>query len=164
MMTSGLSFRIAERQDCNEILLALQLLTASLGAPGRLKSTREDIEAAGFGPRREFTVMLAEVDGKTAAICLYFPMFSPWRGKPGLYIQDLFVHEEFRSARIGEKLLRHVARAASNDGYHFLHLTVDHGNQAGARFYLRHGFEPANDETIHRLHGPAFEKFCRSGN
>ncbi|AEH82292.1 acetyltransferase (plasmid) [Sinorhizobium meliloti SM11] len=164
MMTSGLSFRMAEREDCEEILLALRLLTESLGAPGPLKSTREDIEAAGFGPRREFSVMLAEVDGKIAAICLYFPMFSPWMGKPGLYIQDLFVHEEFRSAGIGEKLLRRVAQAAGNDGYHYLHLTVDHGNQAGARFYLRHGFEPANDETIHRLYGPAFEKFCRSGN
>lgn len=162
MMTSGLSFRLAECEDCEEILLALRLLAESLGTPGRLQSTREDIEAAGFGPRREFTVMLAEVHGKIAAICLYFPMFSSWMGKPGLYIQDLFVHEEFRSARIGEKLLRHIARSASNDGYHYLRLTVDHGNQAGARFYLRHGFEPANDETSYRLHGPAFETFCWS--
>ncbi|MES0173978.1 GNAT family N-acetyltransferase [Mesorhizobium sp. M0006] len=163
-MTSGLSFRVAECEDCEEILLALRLLAGSLGVPGRLKSTKKDIEAAGFGPRREFTVMLSEVDGKIAAICLYFPMFSTWMGKPGLYIQDLFVHEEFRRSRIGEKLLRHVARTAHNDGYHYLRLTVDHSNQAGARFYLRHGFESANDETSYRLYGQAFEEFCGSGN
>lgn len=52
------------------------------------------------------TVMLAEVHGRIAGICLYFPMYSSWLGESGLYIQDLFVHEEFRSARIGEKLLR----------------------------------------------------------
>jgi len=164
MMKSGLLFRVAKCEDCEEILLALRLLAESLGAPERLKITREDIEIAGFGTRREFTVMLAEVDSKIAAICLYFSMFSSWVGKPGLYIQDLFVHEEFRRARLGEKLLRHVARIARNDGYHYLRLTVDHGNQGGARFYLRHGFEPANNETSYRLYGPAFEEFCRSGN
>ncbi|MGH0224347.1 GNAT family N-acetyltransferase [Sinorhizobium meliloti] len=50
--------------------------------------------------------MLAEVHGRIAGICLYFPMYSSWLGESGLYIQDLFVHEEFRSARIGEKLFR----------------------------------------------------------
>lgn len=159
-----ISFRVAECGDCEEILRALRLLSESLGVPARLKSTREDLETAGFGPRREFTVMLSEVDGKIVAICLYFPMFSTWTGKPGLYIQDLFVHEEFRSARIGEKLLRHVAQTARNDGYHYLRLTVDHGNQAAARFYLRHRFQAVNDETSYRLYGPALEEFCRSEN
>ncbi|MBY3468763.1 GNAT family N-acetyltransferase [Rhizobium laguerreae] len=159
-MSTEVSFRTAEREDSEEIMRALRLLAKAIGIPGRLKSTREDIETAGFGPRREFTVMLAEANGGIAGICLYFPMFSTWMGKPGLYIQDLFVHEEFRSARIGEKLLRYVACTALNQGYHYLRLTVDHGNQAGARFYVRHGFEPAKDETMYRLYGPAFEEFC----
>lgn len=163
-MSTEVSFRIAEFEDSEEIMRALRLLAKSIGIPGRLKSTREDIETAGFGPRREFTAMLAEAKGGIAAVCLYFPMFSTWIGKPGLYIQDLFVHEEFRSARIGEKLLRQVACTAQNHGYHYLRLTVDQSNQAGARFYLRHGFEPANDETMYRLYGPAFEEFCRIGN
>ncbi|RMI14842.1 GNAT family N-acetyltransferase [Sinorhizobium meliloti] len=163
-MTSGVSFRVAEYEDCEEVLRALRLLAVSLGIPERLRSTREDIESAGFGVRREFTVMLGEVDGKIAAICLYFPMFSTWMGKPGLYIQDLFVHEQFRSIRIGEKMLRHLAQTASNNGYHYLRLTVDHGNHAAARFYLRHGFEPANDETSYNLYGPSFHQLCHNGN
>lgn len=162
-MTSGLSFRIAEREDLDEIMLMLRLLAESLGVIGCLKCNREDIETAGFGPRREFTVMLAEVEGKIAAICLYFPVFSTWMGKPGLYIQDLFVHREFRSARLGEKLLRHVARIAASSGYRYLRLTVNHGNLGGARFYIRHGFEPANDETSYQLYGLAFDIFCDSG-
>ncbi|AUW47465.1 GNAT family N-acetyltransferase [Rhizobium leguminosarum] len=162
-MSTVVSFRIAELKDSEEILRALRSLAKSIGIPRRLKSTREDIETAGFGPRREFTVMLAEANGGIAGICLYFPMFSTWMGKPGLYIQDLFVHEECRSARIGEKLLRYVAWTAQNQGYHYLRLTVDHGNHAGARFYLRHGFQPAKDETMYRLDGAAFEEFC-SGN
>ncbi|PBB24460.1 GNAT family N-acetyltransferase [Mesorhizobium sp. WSM4307] len=163
-MSTGVSFRIAERVDSEEIMRALRLLAESIGIPGRLISTRDDIETAGFGTRREFTVMLAEVHGTIAGICLYFPMFSSWMGKPGLYIQDLFVHEEFRSARIGEKLLRHVAFSGRRDGYHFLRLTVDHSNLGGARFYLRQGFQPADDETSYRLYGSAFDKFCRSEN
>ncbi|RVL68731.1 GNAT family N-acetyltransferase [Sinorhizobium meliloti] len=162
-MTSGLSFRIAECEDLQEILLALRLLAESLGVIGCFKCTRDDLETAGFGPRREFTVMLAELEGKIAAICLYFPMFSTWMGKPGLYIQDLFVHKEFRSARVGEKLLRHVARIAGSNGYRYLRLTVNHGNLGGARFYIRHGFEPVNDETSYQLHGTAFDNFCDSG-
>ncbi|WIW55507.1 GNAT family N-acetyltransferase [Mesorhizobium mediterraneum] len=163
-MTCGLSFRVAEREDCEEILLALHLLAESLGVLEQFKCTKEDIKTAGFGPRRDFTVMLAEVDGKIAAISLYFPIFSTWMGKAGLYVQDLFVHEEFRNDRIGEKLLRHVARTAHHNGYHYLRLTVDHSNKAGARFYLRHGFEALNSETSYGLYGTAFEEFCRSRN
>ncbi|RVL70616.1 GNAT family N-acetyltransferase [Sinorhizobium meliloti] len=159
-MSAVVSFRIAERGDSEEIMRALRLLAESIGVPEHLKCTKDDIETAGFGPRREFTVTLAEVDDKIAAISLYFPIFSTWMGKAGLYIQDLFVHEEFRNDRIGEKLLRHVAWTAYHDGYHYLRLTVDNGNKAGARFYLRHGFEALNNETSYGLYGTAFEEFA----
>ncbi|MBX4893906.1 MULTISPECIES: GNAT family N-acetyltransferase [Rhizobium] len=159
-MSTVVSFRVAERGDSQEIMRALRLLAESLGVPEHLKCTKEDIETAGFGPRREFTVMLAEVDDTIAGMSLYFPIFSTWMGKAGLYIQDLFVHEEFRDDRVGEKLLRHVGRTAYHDGYRYLRLTVDNGNEAGARFYLRHGFEALNNETSYGLYGTAFEEFA----
>ncbi|MBX5180928.1 GNAT family N-acetyltransferase [Rhizobium lentis] len=159
-MSTNVSFRVAELGDSHEIMRALRLLAESIGVPEHLECTKGDLEAAGFGSRREFTVMLAELDDKIAGMSLYFPIFSTWMGKAGMYIQDLFVHQEFRDHGIGEKLLRHVARTACCDGYHYLRLTVDNGNDAGARFYHRHGFEALNNETSYGLYGTAFEEFA----
>ncbi|MEX2696678.1 N-acetyltransferase family protein [Rhizobium mongolense] len=112
----------------------------------------------GFGARREFTVVLGEVDGKIAAICIYFPMFSTWMGN----CTSRICSSTRNSGAFG--LVKKGCATASNDGYHYLRLTVDHGNHAAARFYLRHGFEPANDETSYRLYGPAFHQLCQNGN
>ncbi|WIW55506.1 hypothetical protein LRP31_10030 [Mesorhizobium mediterraneum] len=61
-------------------------------------------------------MVLAEVDFKIAAIRLYFPMFSAWMGKSDPFTPGSVRPQQFRSARIGQKLLRHVARIASNGG------------------------------------------------
>lgn len=162
-INSGLTFRLAVRVDCTAILHALQLLAHSLGVGDRCQSTREGLEEAGFGEKQHFTVMLAEVDGRMAGMCLYFPMFSTWIGHPGLYIQDIYIHEGYRNARIGEKLLRHVAVAGRAEGYRYLRLTVDEGNDAGARFYFNHGFVRSDDEHIFKLTGSDFDAFCDAG-
>jgi ribosomal protein S18 acetylase RimI-like enzyme len=155
-----LSFRLAVREDCAAILKALKLLAQSLGVGERCQSTLEDIETHGFGDYPQFTVMLAEIDGNIAGICLYFPMFSTWLGKPGLYIQDIYIHEGYRNAKLGEKLLRHVSRTGRDKGYAYLRLTVDEGNDGGARFYSNHGFVRSDDEYIYKLTDAAFDAFC----
>ncbi|MBX8802425.1 GNAT family N-acetyltransferase [Ochrobactrum sp. MR28] len=157
---SELSFRLAVREDCAAILAALKLLAQSIGVSERCESTLQDLEIHGFGDKPQFTVMLAETDGKMAGMCLYFPMFSTWLGKPGLYIQDIYVHEAYRNAKIGEKLLRHVSCIGREEGYAYLRLTVDEGNEGGARFYSNHGFIRSDDEYIYKLIGPAFDAFC----
>ena len=158
--SGGLSFRLAEREDCTAILKALKLLAQSLGVGERCQSTLEDIETHGFGDKPQFTVMLAEINGNMAGMCLYFPMFSTWLGKPGLYIQDIYIHEGYRNAKIGEKLLRHVGRIGRDVGYASLRLTVDEGNDGGARFYSNHGFVRSDDEYIYKLIGADFDAFC----
>lgn len=157
---SELSFRLAVREDCAAILQALKLLAHSIGVGERCQSTLQDLETYGFGDRPQFTVMLAEIDGNMAGMCLYFPMFSTWLGKPGLYIQDIYVHEGYRNAKIGEKLMRHVSRLGREEGYTYLRLTVDEGNEGGARFYSNHGFVRSDDEYIYKLTGADFDAFC----
>lgn len=157
---SELSFRLAVREDCAAILQALKLLAHSIGVGERCQSTLQDLETHGFGDRPQFTVMLAEIDGNMAGMCLYFPMFSTWLGKPGLYIQDIYVHEGYRNAKIGEKLMRHVSRLGREEGYAYLRLTVDEGNEGGARFYSNHGFVRSDDEYIYKLTGVDFDVFC----
>ena len=63
----------------------------------------------GFGEQPAFDALIAEVDGDFAGMCLFFPSFSTWRGRPGVYVQDLFVEERFRGAGVGVALLRGTA-------------------------------------------------------
>lgn len=161
---SEITFRRAQREDCAEIMRALTLLAQSIGVAERLQSTQQDLEEGGFGPNPCFRVTLAEIDGRPAAMCLHFPTFSTWLGKPGLYVQDLFVYEPYRSARVGAQLLRHVAQEGRRDGYTHIKLTVDEGNEGAARFYQRHGFAAGTDEYIYKLTGAAFDHFCDAAN
>lgn len=155
-----LTFRLAVREDCAEILEALRLLARSIGVEERFHSTQQALEAAGFGDKPQFRVMLAEIDGQMAGMCLYFPIYSSWMGSAGLYIQDLYVHETYRKAKIGEQLLRHVSRSGRDEGYAYLRLSVDAGNTGAARFYSHHGFIHTDDEQVYKLTGTDFDAFC----
>ncbi|MBI1365232.1 MAG: GNAT family N-acetyltransferase [Alphaproteobacteria bacterium] len=133
-------------------------LARALGTPGASKSTAQTIEKHGFGAAPDFRVVIAEAAGKPIGFALYFPEFSTWRAKRGLYIQDLFVEDAWRSAGVGEKLVGAVAARAAENGAVYIKLAVDAANARGARFYERIGFTEAKSDRIYVLEGEAFEK------
>jgi ribosomal protein S18 acetylase RimI-like enzyme len=77
-------------------------------------------------------------------------------GRPGVYVQDLFVESRFRGLKIGERLLRRVAALSKVQGGVYLRLSVDAGNHAAQAFYKRLGIEHASAERVHRIAGEAF--------
>jgi ribosomal protein S18 acetylase RimI-like enzyme len=93
-------------------------------------------------------------------MCLYFPIYSTWMGKPGAYVQDLFVAGKFRGRKVGEKLLGRLARDVRNRGGAYIELAVDTGNHAAQRFYERIGITHRSDDQIHRITGEAFFAFA----
>jgi GNAT superfamily N-acetyltransferase len=109
-----------------------------------------DVRRDGFGSPRRFEVLIAEIDGRPVGFTLFFPNYSTWEGKPGLYIEDIFVEESARGSGIGRKLVAAVAKIAASRGCARIDLAVLNWNPARA-FYNRIGFHHAEPWQIFRL-------------
>lgn len=155
-----LVIRHAVAGDAEAIHGGLMRIAAHLKAKDKVTSTPEDLRRHGFGADPAFHVLIAEVDGVFAGMCLWFRSFSTWRGKPGGYIQDIVVDQAFRGRKIGEALLRRTAREVRDQGGAYLRLSVDAKNIAAQRFYQKMGLDWSIEERIHAAYGTAFEKLA----
>lgn len=110
-----------------------------------------------FGPRPAAEVLVAEDGGAVVGYALFFPIFSTFRGKPGIHVEDLFVRAEHRGKGWGRKLLAAVAHLARERGCDRLQWDVLDWNEPAIRFYRRLGAHPLGEWTIYRLEGAPFE-------
>jgi len=154
-----LTIRPARPDDADRIHTALVGIAETVGELHKMTSTPDDIRRDGFGPRAHFQTLIAEIDSSFAGMCLYFPIYSTWRGKPGAFVQDLFVAKDFRGMRIGEHLLRHLARVVRDQGGVYIELQVDAGNVKAQRFYQRIGMERDADH-VYNFMGEALLTFA----
>lgn len=116
-----------------------------------------------FGARRYAEVVIAEVEpDRPAGFALYFHNFSTFLGRPGIYLEDLFVRPEHRGAGIGTALLRHLARVAEERGCGRLEWAVLDWNAAAIAFYLGLGARPAAGWSVYRLEGEALGRLAAS--
>ena len=107
--------------------------------------------------------MIAEWEGKPAGFALYFHNFSTWLGKPGLYLEDLFVRESMRGKGIGKALLLHLAGIARDRGCGRMEWSVLDWNTPAIDFYKALGAEPMDEWTVYRLDAAALERVAGSG-
>jgi len=115
-----------------------------------VRITEADVHRDAFGPSRRFEVLIAEIDRKPVGFALFFPNYSTWEGKPGLYIEDIFVEESARKSGIGRKLIAAVAKIAESRRCARIDLAVLDWNPARG-FYNRLGFRRAEQWQIFRL-------------
>ncbi|HEY1378476.1 MAG TPA: GNAT family N-acetyltransferase [Gemmataceae bacterium] len=108
-----------------------------------------------FGPRPFAEVLLAEDDGEVVGFALFFPSYSTFLARPGLFLEDLFVVPERRGAGHGKALLAAVARRAVEQGCGRLEWSVLDWNEPAIGFYRRLGAAPLDDWTGFRLTGDA---------
>jgi len=80
--------------------------------PEAAVATQEDLLRDGFGPEPKYRCVIAEWSGEPAGFAFFFYNYSTWQGKPGLYLEDLFVKPTFRGKGIGKSLLLHLAKVA----------------------------------------------------
>ena len=124
-------------------------------------STPEDFTRALFGdPPRAYALIL-EADGQPAGFALYFFNFSTFAGRPGLYLEDLFVRPEFRRRGFGRAVFRHLARIALAEGCGRLDWAVLDWNEPAIQFYAALGAKPTQGWIGQRLSGPALEALAR---
>ena len=120
-------------------------------------ATEDALRECLFGEHRYAEVLIAEHDGTPAGFALFFHNFSTFLGKPGLYLEDLYVRPAFRGAGIGKRLLVHLARLAKGRGCGRLEGCVLDWNEPSIGFYKGLGAVPMDDWTVYRVSGPALE-------
>ncbi len=112
--------------------------------------TEADVRRDACGTPRRVEVLIAEVDRTAVGFALFFPNYSTWEGRAGLYIEDIFVEESARKFGVGRKLIAAVAKIAESRGCGRVDLAVLHWNPARG-FYHRLGFRHAEPWQIFRL-------------
>jgi GNAT superfamily N-acetyltransferase len=121
----------------------------------------EDLRHSLFGPNRYAEVVFAEEDGEIVGFALFFHTFSTFLGKPGLYLEDLFVLPHQRGKGHGEALLRHLARLTLERGCARFEWSVLDWNVDAIRLYERIGAVAISDWSRYRLTGDALVRLAR---
>src|SRR5580693_9916000 len=96
MAVSDIRIRVATADDAGLLLQLIRQLATYERAPNAVVATEEDLRRYGFGPERQFEALLAFLDGEPAGFALFHPRFSTWLGRPGVYLEDLFVTQAAR--------------------------------------------------------------------
>jgi GNAT superfamily N-acetyltransferase len=123
-------------------------------------ATEQQIRATLFGDRAVAEVLIASLDGTPVGFALFFPNYSTFLGRPGLYLEDLFVRPEARGFGVGRELLEHLARLAVDRGWGRLEWRVLDWNEPSIAFYRKLGAEPLEDWTVFRVTGQALKKLA----
>jgi GNAT superfamily N-acetyltransferase len=127
-------------------------------------ATESDLSAALFGPRPYAEVVFACVDGTPMGFALFFHNFSTFLGKPGIYLEDLYVRPEARGRGLGKRLLAWLAATALERGCGRLEWAVLDWNEPAIGFYRRLGAAPLDEWTTFRLTGPALERLATAAD
>lgn len=127
----------------------------------RVHTTEADIARDGFGEHPLFRALIAEWDGQTAGLALFFSYYSTWRGA-GLYLEDLFVHPDFRARGIGKALLARVAHIAEQKKLVFVRWEVLDWNQPAIALYKALGADFLDDRRSVMLTGEGLRKLAEN--
>ena len=149
--------RGATEEDVPLVLSLIRELAEYEKLSHEVVATEEGLRDSLFGERRYAEVLIAEQDGTPAGFALFFHNFSTFLGKPGIYLEDLYVKPAFRGAGIGKKLLVYLASLAKRRGCGRLEWWVLDWNEPSIGFYKKLGAIPMDDWTVYRVTGEALE-------
>jgi GNAT superfamily N-acetyltransferase len=152
-----MEFRLeaATERDVPVILSLIKALAEYEQLADQVESTTADLRTALFGPRPAAEVLMAYAGDQPAGFALYFQSFSTFAGRPGLYLEDIFVKPEWRRRGLGQQLLARLARIAVERGYGRMEWSVLNWNETALRVYRAVGAKPMTDWTVYRLDGAA---------
>ena len=131
--------RIATQADMPSLMELIQLKAEFDGWPEAFKATSDQIRQAFFSPAPSMHALIAELEGPAVGIATYFPTFSTLQARPGIWLDDLYVREEYRSHGIGKLIMKTLARLAKETNCGRIEWTVALSNDRGVAFYERNG-------------------------
>ena len=137
--------------DVPVILQLIRELAEYERAPHEAVATEPGLREVLFGEKPSAAVLLALEDGEPVGFAVYFFNFSTWLGRPGLYLEDLFVRPELRGKGYGRALLTRLAQIAHERGCGRMEWAVLDWNEPAIQFYKKLGAEPRDEWTVFRL-------------
>ena len=150
-MPGTISIRPAEADDSERIVKLIRALANYEKLEHEVEISTEDVDRHLFGDRPAAEALIAERDDTAVGFALFFQNFSTWRGRPGLYLEDLFVDPEHRGLGIGKALLVELARIAHARNYARMEWSVLDWNSPSIAFYESLGAVPMSGWTTFRL-------------
>lgn len=151
-------FRMAERKDVGTILSFIRALAEYEGMSDQVVATEELLEEQMFDREKAKALFVME-DGKEVGFALYFSNFSTFRGRAGLYLEDLYVYPEYRGKGYGKALLSKLAQMAADSGCERMEWWCLDWNRPSIEFYKSLGAIPMDEWTVYRLTGDELRKF-----
>ena len=151
MTTPPVQIRDASISDVPIILQLIRDLATYERAPNDVIATEEGLREVLFGAEPSAKVILIFEGNEPVGFAVYFFNFSTWLGRPGLYLEDLFVKPETRGRGYGRVLLIHLAKIARNHGCGRMEWAVLNWNEPAIQFYRKLGAIPLEDWTVFRL-------------
>jgi len=159
---SGVQFRIepAAERDVPLILKFIRGLAHYERLEHEVVATEESLRSTLFGPRPVAEVILGYAGAEPAGVALFFHNYSTFLGRPGLYIEDLFVLPEWRSKGLGRRLLVYIAKLAVERRCGRVEWAVLDWNEPAVRFYRRLGARAMEEWTVYRLTGDTLSQLA----
>ena len=159
--SAELSITNAVEADVPLILTFIKALAEYERLADRVVATEEGLRATLFGARPYAECVIARWAGEPAGFALFFHNYSTFLGRPGVYLEDLFVKPELRGKGVGRSLLQHLAKIALDRDCGRLEWSVLDWNESAIGFYKSLGAEPLDDWTIFRVKGDALARLAR---
>jgi GNAT superfamily N-acetyltransferase len=157
-----ISIRAAAPGEAPLVLSFIRELAVYEHLEEQVVATAADLDAALFGPRPYAEVVFGCLDGVPVGFALFFHNFSTFLGKPGIYLEDLFVRPQARGLGIGRRLLVWLAQTTVRRGGARLDWAVLDWNAPSIGFYRSLGAVALDEWTTFRLTGAALEKLARA--
>ncbi len=156
-----IALRFATGDDVGLILDFIRQLADFEKMADEVVTDEDQLRQSLFGERRVAEVVIASYDGEPAGFALFFHNFSTFLGRPGIYLEDLFVIPKLRGRGIGRVMLSFLAKLAVERGCGRLEWWVLDSNEPAIRFYERLGAQAMDEWTVFRLSGDALQNLAR---
>jgi GNAT superfamily N-acetyltransferase len=155
-----LDIRKAQKSDVPLILRFIKELATYEKLLHEVTATEELLEKNLFGEKSVAEVVIASFENKDVGFALFFHNFSTFVGKPGIYLEDLYVSPEYRSKGFGKILLKYLANLAVERDCGRLEWWVLDWNESAIKFYKNLGAKPMDEWTVFRVTGENLVKLA----
>lgn len=163
-MGNSFQIRTTTESDLPVILSLIRELAEYERAPDAVVATEMGLREVLFGAKPAAEVLLALEEQEPVGFAVFFHNFSTWLGRPGLYLEDLFVRPEKRGKGYGRALLERLAQIARERGCGRMEWAVLDWNDPAIQFYRKLGAQPMDEWTVFRLTGEGIAKLAGSSS
>ena len=162
-MTDGsLAIRPARPGEASLVFQFVRELAEYEKLEHEVQATEAMIDAALFGEQPRVFCDIAEWDGEPVGFAVWFLNFSTFSGRPGIYLEDIFVRPAFRGRGVGKALMVHLARTCVENGWARLQWSVLDWNTPSIEFYKSLGGVLLDEWTVVRVSGDALTRLAKA--